>query len=103
MRVLCCVILLVNAAGTVIKDPSDGPAKGRPMTPEDLLTKQTIAETSLSPDGKWAAIVVERPRKAGEAYERGYLRGLERADVWLASTDGKKLVNVTRGELGHAG
>lgn len=96
LLILCCFALLVNPARAIN-------GNGRPMTPADLLTKQTIAETSLSPDGKWAAIVVERPTKAGESYSRGYLRGLERADIWLASTDGKKLVNVTRGELDHAG
>ena len=73
------------------------------MTPEDLLARQTLRETVLSPDGKWAAIVIERPGKVDEAYERGYLRGLERTDIWLASTDGKTLLNVTRGEAVHAG
>lgn len=94
---LCCI--------AVVFVKPDGFAKpnGRAMTPHDLLTKQTIRETVLSPDGRWAAIVVERPRKAGESYERGYLRGAERADVWLASTDGGKLVNITRGESIHAG
>lgn len=78
-------------------------ANGRAMMPEDLLTLQAIKETAFSPDGKWLAIVVERPQRSGEAYERGYLGGLERSDVWLASTDGKKLINVTRGHLHHAG
>jgi dienelactone hydrolase len=77
--------------------------KGRAMVPEDLLTVQSIKETVFSPDGNWVAVVVERPRKAGESYERGYLGGVERSDIWLASTDGKKLVNVTRGEPFHAG
>jgi dipeptidyl aminopeptidase/acylaminoacyl peptidase len=78
-------------------------AAGRAMTPQDLLTLQSIKETAFSPDGKWAAVVVERPKKAGESNERGYLGGVERSDIWLASTDGKKLVNVTRGETAHAG
>lgn len=76
---------------------------GRAMVPADLLTLQSIKETVLSPDGKWTAVVVERPRKPGEAYERGYLGGVERSDVWLASTDGTRLVNLTRGETFHAG
>ncbi|HET7114246.1 MAG TPA: hypothetical protein VFI57_11415, partial [Pyrinomonadaceae bacterium] len=78
-------------------------ATGRAMTPQDLLTLQAIRETVFSPDGKWLAVVIERPKKVGESYERGYIRGLERCDVWLASSDGKKLINVTRGEVIHAG
>ena len=77
--------------------------KGRAMTPEDLLTTQAIQATVMSPDGKWVAFVIDRPRKAGESYERGYLGGLERSDIWLATTDGKKLTNITRGESQHAG
>ena len=93
--------LILVCAGVVAKSQTTSP--GRAMIPADLLTRQTLRETLLSPDGRWAAIVVERPRKLGESYERGYLRGLERADIWLASTDGKKLLNVTRGEMVHAG
>ncbi|HTG87480.1 MAG TPA: hypothetical protein VL907_10620, partial [Pyrinomonadaceae bacterium] len=77
--------------------------KGRAMTPEDLLTTQAIQATVMSPDGKWVAFVIDRPRKEGESYERGYLGGLERSDIWLATTDGKKLTNITRGESQHAG
>lgn len=98
--VVCCLAL---ALARPVSGAIDDKGNGRPMTPEDLLRKQTIAETILSPDGKWAAIVVERPKKAGESYERGYLRGLERSDIWLASTDGRKHLNITRGELDHAG
>lgn len=78
-------------------------ANGRAMLPEDLLTVQSINETVFSPDGKLVAVVVQRPRKPGESYERGYLGGLERSDIWLASAEGNKLVNVTRGAAIHAG
>ena len=88
----------VVLVGPVSVARSQTNANGRAITPEDLLTLQAIKETAFSPDGKWLAVVVERPRKAGEAYERGYLGGLERSDVWLASTDGRKMLNVTRGE-----
>lgn len=98
---LCCIALMLVGPGGLAQ--SQVKSIGRAMTPEDLLTRQTIRETVFSPDGKWAAIVVERPAKAGESYERGYLRGLERADLWLASTDGKRIFNVTRGEAVHAG
>ena len=98
---LCCILLILTNAGDVAR--SQLTPHGRAMTPEDLLARQTLRETVLSPDGKWAAIVIERPGKVDEAYERGYLRGLERTDIWLASTDGKTLLNVTRGEAVHAG
>ena len=96
-----CMVLMLVGTGAVAR--SQVTPKGRAMVPADLLTTQGLGETVLSPDGKWAAIVVERPRKAGEAYERGYMRGLERSDIWLASTDGRKLLNATRGEAVHAG
>src|SRR5687767_12324768 len=98
---LCCVAVMLAGTGGIAR--SQTAPNGRAMTPDDLLTRQTLGETALSPDGKWVAIVVERPRKAGESYERGYLRGLERSDIWLASTDGKMLLNVTHGEAVHGG
>jgi dipeptidyl aminopeptidase/acylaminoacyl peptidase len=98
---LCCIALTLVGATHVVW--SQTTSSNRAMTPEDLLTRQALRETVLSPDGKWAAIVVERSRKVGESYERGYLRGLERSDIWLASTDGRKAFNVTRGEAFHAG
>jgi len=96
-------IIALILIGTTHLARSQEAAKSRAMTPEDLLTVQSIRETAFSPDGKWAAVVIERPKKPGEAYERGYLGGLERSDIWLASTDGKKLVNITRGEATHSG
>lgn len=95
------IALISAGAGGIAR--LQGAANGRAMLPEDLLTLQSIQETVFSPDGKWAAVVVERPKKAGESYERGYLGALERSDIWLASTDGKKPVNLTRGEAIHAG
>ncbi len=87
-------VLLVFFSFAVIFGPGDVARSqingGRAMLPEDLLTLQAIKETVFSPDGRWAAIVVERPKKVGESYERGYLRGLDRSDIWLASTDGRK-------------
>src|SRR5262245_33399883 len=101
LRVVLVGAVILVGPGDIAR--SQNAANGRAMVPEDLLTLQSIYETAFSPDGKWAAVVVERPRKAGESYERGYLGGLERSDIWLASTDGKKLTNVTRGEVIHAG
>ena len=98
---LGCIALLLVTTGDIAT--SQTAVNGRAMTMDDLQTRVSLRETVLSPDGKWAAIVVERPIKVGESYERGYLRGLERTDIWLASTDGKKLLNVTHGEAAHAG
>jgi dipeptidyl aminopeptidase/acylaminoacyl peptidase len=100
VRVVLSVTLLFGGAPNIARAQS---VNGRALVPEDLLTLQSIKETVFSPDGKWVALVVDRPKKPGEAYERGYLGGLERSDIWLAATDGKKLVNVTRGEPIHAG
>lgn len=101
-RLLWIVLSLALVAGSGISGRAQG-TNGRAMVPEDVLTLQSIKETVFSPDGKWVAVVVDRPKRPGESYERGYLGGLERSDVWLASTDGRKLVNITRGAAIHAG
>lgn len=100
LLVFLSFVVVLFGAGDIARSQING---GRAMLPEDLLTLQSIQETVFSPDGRWAAIVVERPKKPGESYERGYLGGLDRSDVWLASTDGKSVTNVTRGEAVHAG
>lgn len=89
-----------NAATTLAPVYQDG---GRPMTVNDVLARQRINGVALSPDGKWVAVVVERPKKPGELYARGYMGGAERSDVWLVSTNGGPAINVTRGEREHAG
>lgn len=100
LPVLCVALVLIRPGDVARSQPN---APGRAMVPQDLLTVHAIKATAFSPDGMWAAIVIQRPKKVGESYEPGYLGGLERSDVWLASTDGKTLINVTRGEAVHAG
>jgi pimeloyl-ACP methyl ester carboxylesterase len=73
------------------------------MVPSDLLAVHRIGRVTLSPDGNWAAVVVERPKKPGESYQRNNLLDVRRSDVWLVSTDGGPPINLTRGEMSRAG
>ncbi|MFQ5917936.1 MAG: TolB family protein, partial [Candidatus Binatia bacterium] len=82
------------------------PGPGRPMTPIDILAIRTISGVAVSPDGEWAAVVVQRTKMPGESYQLDSLTGLtgnDRADVWLIRTDGSATNNVTHGERDHAG
>ena len=73
------------------------------MLPEDLLRQHHLEDAVLSPDGLWVAAVVHRPRKPGEYFRRDLLGGNDRADIWLAKTDGTQTWNLTHGEQEHAG
>jgi len=58
----------------------------RPLSIDDVLDAQRIDRATLSPDGEWAAVVVGRPARIGEAYGRtSYEADPSRADVWLIS------------------
>ena len=106
--VLVTVTVSAGSVRLVAKEPTVSSAtyqreSGRPMTVNDVLARQRFDGIALSPDGNWAAVVVQRPRKAGELYARGYMGGAERCDVWLVPTKGGPPINVTRGEPIHAG
>ena len=90
----------VPAAASDDQEPAQ---RGRPMTPADILTLQSITDVALSPDGKLVAAVVERPKKPGESFGRNNMREERRSDVWLCSTDGRVRENLTRGEISRAG
>jgi len=62
-------------------------AAPHPLTIDDVLDMQRIDRASLSLDGEWAAVSVQRPARAGEAYGRAaYETDPSRNDVWLVST-----------------
>ena len=69
----------------------------RPLTPSDLLRLEEIGEVALSPDGKWLAYVVKRPRSTATFHKYDFLHGGDRGDVWLVETSGGVPRNLTEG------
>lgn len=78
-------------------------AEKRAMTPEDLFRLETVTDVVVSPDGRSLAYVVQRPIAIGSGFGRLYLWGNDRADVWVASTDGTATQNITNGESDGSG
>src|SRR5260370_3661095 len=78
-----------------------------PFTVEDSLSLERLGSmrvgwlrmpaATVSPDGRWLAFVVQRPRTTSECYSLASLDGAARADVWVVSATGGTPVNVTRG------
>jgi dipeptidyl aminopeptidase/acylaminoacyl peptidase len=60
----------------------------RPITIDDLYKLTTIEDPRFSPDGRWIAYVHLTVNKGENAYNR---------DIWLASADGGKPIQLTRG------
>lgn len=95
---LCVAPLVAGAAPSADRHSSIG----RALTPEDLLEVQTVAGLELSPDGAWVATTVVRPHRPGER-NRLDLEDVQRADIWIARTDGGPARNVTGGAADAAG
>ncbi len=69
----------------------------RPLTVDDLLCLEEIGEVALSPDGRWLAYVLKRPRQFASFHKYDFLHGGDRADVWLVDTSGGTARNLTGG------
>lgn len=81
----------------IVIPPSPVLSKGRPFEVQDLLRKESIQQAKLSPDGSWLAYVRIRPRTESETYQRPWLDGKDRADIWLVATNGGRPRNLTQG------
>src|SRR5262245_32881668 len=101
-RLVAISLVLCGVVCTLTRALAGQSPVGRAMPPEDLLSIQSIGRTTLSPDAKWVAVVVRRPATRGEYYRNG-LGSDQRADVWLARLDGGEAVNLTHGDVDHAG
>jgi len=75
----------------------------RPLTPDDLQGLEELGDVALSPDGRWLAYVVRRPRATATFHMYEWLLGNDRADVWIAATSGGAPRNLTQGASDGAG
>jgi dipeptidyl aminopeptidase/acylaminoacyl peptidase len=91
MVILRCLILVLLVPG------QDLIAQQRAFTVDDLLREEAIAQVKLSPDGRWLAYVQVRSKSAAETYQKPFLFGKDRADIWLVATEGGSPRNLTQG------
>jgi dipeptidyl aminopeptidase/acylaminoacyl peptidase len=74
----------------------------RPLTPADLPKLESLGDGFgnvgvLSPDGKFFAYTIQRP-KLGNFHQEPFLGGGERADIYVVPTAGGKPRNLTDGQ-----
>ncbi len=69
----------------------------RRLTVDDLLKLEEVGEVALSPDGRWLAYVLKRPRSTARFHKYDFLAGGDRGDVWLVDSSGGAPENLTRG------
>jgi hypothetical protein len=80
------------------------PACGKvPLTVDALMRLEEFGELALSPDARWLAYVVKRPRATAQFHHYPFLAGGDRGDVWLFDTADGTARNLTCGEADGAG
>jgi len=90
MVLLRCLLLILMAPVPVL-------LAQRAFTVDDLLREESIGRAKLSPDGRWLAYERIRPKSAAETYQKFFLFGKDRADIWLVATNGGAPRNLTQG------
>lgn len=98
----CVVKRAFLAAGLLFGSPqwayASGDAGQQNLTMQDVLDIQRLDRASLSPDGDWAALVVQRPARPGEVYGRNsYEIDPSRSDIVLVSTKTGQRRAITTG------
>ncbi|PYP85509.1 MAG: peptidase S9 family protein [Blastocatellia bacterium AA13] len=69
------------------------PSSSRPITLDDLAKLHEVRDPQVSPDGQWVAYVVSTIDTKEDK---------SRAHIWMASTDGKKEIQVTASQDGES-
>jgi Tol biopolymer transport system component len=64
---------------------------------------EELGEVALSPDGRWLAYVVKRPRATAQFHHSPFLFGGDRGDIWLFDTASGEARNLTGGEVEGSG
>ena len=89
--------------GGVAPEPTTPPARKRPLTTDDLVRLEELGDVALSPDGRWLAYVVKRPRLTATFHKYDFLAGGDRGDVWLVEAAGGVPRNLTEGAADGSG
>ncbi len=84
-------------------EPTAPRGRQRALTTDDLLELEELGEVALSPDGRWLAYVVKRPRLTATFLKYDFLAGGDRGDVWLVETSGGVPRNLTEGAADGSG
>src|SRR5437868_15528958 len=82
-----CSIVMLTAA------TAQQPSSSRPITLDDLAKLHEVRDPQVSPDGQWVAYVVSTIDTKEDK---------SRAHIWMASTDGKKEIQVTASQDGES-
>ncbi|MBV8368542.1 MAG: S9 family peptidase [Candidatus Eremiobacteraeota bacterium] len=69
--------------------PASAAGSKRPVAAEDLFKIAFVSSATISHDGKRVAFVVQRADMKSDTYKAG---------LWLADSDGSRVVQLTRGE-----
>jgi len=64
---------------------------------------EEFGEVALSPDGRWLAYVLKRPRSTATFHKYDFLLGGDRGDVWLVDTADGVPQNLTQGARDDSG
>ncbi|HLA10594.1 MAG TPA: prolyl oligopeptidase family serine peptidase [Pyrinomonadaceae bacterium] len=86
-------VLVLASVGT------SGVAQQRPLTSDDVFRIEELSDVKISPDGKWLAYVIKRPKSAIKDHMTNFIS----SDVWLVATEGGEPRNITRGAEDGAG
>lgn len=77
--------------------------QARHITTGDLFRMEQLDDTAVSPDGKWLAYVLKRPKMTATHHKLDFLFGTDYADIWLVSTTGGESLNITKGAADGTG
>jgi dipeptidyl aminopeptidase/acylaminoacyl peptidase len=100
---VCWWVALSLSSGALRADQQEPPPPRRVLTVDDVLRIEEIGDVALSPDGRWLAYVIKRPRVSASDHSRSYLGGNDRGDVWIVPIEGGEPRNVTNGAAAGAG
>ena len=94
------LVLIVLLGVTAVRAAPDlSSVRSKRLTTDDVFHLEELGKVAFSPDGKWLAYVLKRPKIEAKNYEQYFLQGNDRADVWVVSTSGSEQPkNLTKGE-----
>lgn len=96
---IAVLILLVLSHADALDIP-----RQRPLGTDDLFRLEEVGDVALSPDGKWLAYVIKRPKSMTTTdHKLDPLGGNDRADVWVVETRGGQPDKVTQGAADGSG